>query len=281
MEIFINNEFVDADRARIHVSDLAIQRGYGIFDFLRVRNGVPLYLNGYLDRFIRSAEIMRLQGIPDRETLRSVIGELVSRNAIPDSGIKMILTGGYSPDAYELVKGNLIISQQPLSFAPSSQGQQGIKIITHSYRREIPEVKTINYIMGVWLQSKVKESKAADVLYHMGNEVTEFPRCNFFLVTKDNEVVTPGKQILNGITRMNVLRKAAEKFKTLERTVTLDDVRSAKEAFLTSTTKGIVPIVMVDDHMVGNGRPGEVSLELQRSLAVLEKEELEIAQELK
>ncbi len=274
MDAFLNNEFIPLDRASLHVSDLAIQRGYGIFDFFRIKDHVPLYLNDYLDRFYRSAEVMGLQGIMEREQLRGVIAELIQRNKMAEAGIKMILTGGYSPDAYQPVKGNFIISQHPLVLPSQKQVEGGIKIITYPYRRDIPEVKTINYIMGVWLQKNVKESSAADVLYHLNDEVTEFPRCNFFLVTKEGALVTSDKHILHGITRMKVIQEARKLIKVEERTVTLHDVALAQEAFLTSTTKGILPIVKVDERTVGDGRPGPITHSLCEALGHLERQEI-------
>lgn len=275
MDAYLNNEFIPLDRASLHVSDLAIQRGYGIFDFFRVKDHVPLYLNDYIDRFYRSAQVMGLQGIMEREQLRAVIAELIERNKMSEAGIKMILTGGYSPDAYQPVKGNFIVTQHPLVLPTQKQVEEGIKIITYPYRRDIPEVKTINYIMGVWLQKKVKEKNAADVLYHLNDEVSEFPRCNFFLVNKEGTLVTSDKHILHGITRMKVLQVAQKIMKVEERTMTLHDVALAKEAFLTSTTKGILPIVTVDDWIVGDGKPGPITHALHEALERLERVEIE------
>ncbi len=275
MDAYLNSEFIPLDRASLHVSDLAIQRGYGIFDFFRVKDHVPLYLNDYLNRFYRSAEVMGLQGIMEREQLRAVIAELIDRNKMSEAGIKMILTGGYSPDAYQPVKGNFIITQHPLVLPTQKQVEDGIKIITYPYQRDIPEVKTINYIMGVWLQKKVKENGAADVLYHLNDEVSEFPRCNFFLITREGTLVTSDKHILHGITRMKVLQVAKKLMKVEERTVTLHDVSLAKEAFLTSTTKGILPIVKVDERLVGDGGPGPITHSLHEALRQLEFMEIE------
>jgi branched-subunit amino acid aminotransferase/4-amino-4-deoxychorismate lyase len=204
-----------------------------------------------------------------------VIHELIQRNGMPDAGMKMIFTGGYSPDAYQPVKGNFLISQHALVLPTAEQVDKGIKIITYPYRRDIPEVKTINYIMGVWLQKNVKEAGAADVLYHRDGEVSEFPRCNFFLVTREGVLVTPSKHILHGITRMKVLKLAQGMMRVEERSVTLNDLAQAQEAFLTSTTKKILPIVTVDSTTVGQGKPGPVTRQLYNALDELEQREIE------
>lgn len=271
MYTFLNDSFVPDDKAFLHVSDLSIQRGYGIFDFFRVMDNYPLFIEDYLERLYVSAKEMHLKVPYETGQLKSLIFELIQKNNIPMSGIKVILTGGYSPDGYQLAdKANLIMVQKPMSFPPAGFPTEGIKIITHEYLRDKPHVKTINYVVGIWIQNKVLEKKAADVLYHYKGEVSEFPRCNFFIVRKDNTVVTPGENILEGVTRKHVLRLAAKKYKVEIGRVTLDDARAAKEAFLTSTSKRIVPITQIDESIIGEGKPGRVTNDLYDDLVALE-----------
>lgn len=276
MYTFLNTDFVEEEKAVLHVSDLAIQRGYGIFDFLRVMDNHPMFLDDHLNRFYASASEMRLEVQYTKEEFKSILLELIAKNNIPMSGIKITLTGGYSPDGYQLIKPNLIITQQPLNLSVNPI-QKGIKVITHEYVREMPHVKTINYLMGVWTQKKMMEQQASDVLYQIKGEVSEFPRCNFFIVREDGVVVTPAKNILSGVTRKNVLKLASKKFSIKEEVVTLNDITSAREAFLTSTTKRIIPITQVDDHRIGDGAPGPVALELFADLIQLEEAELRTA----
>lgn len=270
MYVYLNDQFVESEKATLHISDLAIQRGYGIFDFFRVRENVLLYVDDHLDRFLHSASIMHLSAPGTKEELLSVLQELLQKNNLPDSGIRMILTGGYSPDAYQPVTPNFIIMQSPLVI-PDSSVPKSISVITHEFVRDIPEAKTINYTMGIWLQKKIKEQQADDVLYHTNGVVTEFPRCNFFIVTKDNTIITPGKNALNGVTRKRILELAGSSFTVKEGPVTFDDMREAKEAFLTSSTKRIQAIVKIDGQPVGNGMPGEITSKLLHRLLETEK----------
>ncbi|MDX5421838.1 MAG: aminotransferase class IV [Hymenobacteraceae bacterium] len=270
----INQEVMPLDRAFLHVSDLSIQRGYGVFEYCKVHQDHPFFLEDYLDRFYNSAALMELTIPYSRESLKLVIEELTQKNNLPVSGIKMILTGGYSATGYEPEEPNLIITQQPLSMPTQEQLDRGFKIISHEYMREVPHAKTINYSIGIRLIKKIKEKGADDVLYQQQGVVSEFPRCNFFIVKQDNTIVTPAKNVLPGITRKNVLNLAARKFKVEEGTVTLEDIARAKEAFLTSTTKRIVPIVQLDETIIGNGKPGAVTLGLLEDLVMLEKEQL-------
>jgi branched-chain amino acid aminotransferase len=271
MYSFFNNEFLLADKAYIHVSDLATQRGYGIFDFFKVVNSRPLFLDDYFDRFYRSAKAMRLTISLSREELGNAIHELIAKNGQADCGIKMILTGGYSSDGYEIASPNLIITQHSLVMPGQATLEKGIKVITHEYVRDIPHVKSINYIMGIWLQKQVKEQQAADVLYHINGQVSEFPRCNLFMVREDNVVITPSERVLHGITRKNILKLSGKKFVVQEENISLYQVYQAREVFLTSTTKRIVPIIQVNDQVIGNGKPGNTTLSLLNELIELER----------
>jgi branched-chain amino acid aminotransferase len=271
MYVYLNDQFIEQEKASLHISDLAIQRGYGVFDFFRVRDNVLLYVEDHLDRFINSASIMHLSSPYPKEKLLFILHDLLKINNLPDSGIRMILTGGYSPDAYQPVSPNFIIIQTPLLIS-DSPNPKPVSIITHEFVRDIPDAKTINYTMGIWLQKKVKEQQADDVLYHMNGVVTEFPRCNFFIVTKDNTIITPGKNALHGVTRKKILELRGIHFKVKEGPVTLDDIHNAKEAFLTSSTKRIQAITKVDGKPVGNGTPGEITTGLLNLLQEAERE---------
>jgi len=273
----LNDEILPLAKAFLHVSDLSIQRGYGIFDFFKIQDGYPFFLHDYLDRFYHSASVMHLEVPHKPEVLKSILYQLIEKNNLPESGIKMILTGGYSADGYQLDNPNLIITQHSLLLPPREQIEKGIKIITHEYRRDLPTAKTINYSMGIWLIDKIKERRAADVLYHEKGIVSEFPRCNFFIVKHDNTLVTPDNHVLRGITRKNVLKLATDSYSAEEGVITIKDIHQAKEAFLTSTTKRIVPIVQIDDKVIGNGKPGAITLSLLDDLVALEVEDHKIS----
>ena len=276
MYTYLQNKIVPAEKAFLHVRDLSIQRGYGVFDFFKIKDGHPFFLNDYLERFYNSAKIMHLTVPHSPEELESIIYQLIQKNNIEESGIKIILTGGYSEDGYQPAEPNLILTQHPLTLPAKEQIEKGVKIIAHDYVRDLPAAKTINYSMGIWLINQVKIQQAYDVLYHQNKIVSEFPRCNFFIVKKDNTVVTPVDRVLRGITRKNILKLAAHRYKAEEGIITLDDIHEAKEAFLTSTTKRIVPIVQINNTLINDGKPGAVSLSLLEDLITLEQDDLRL-----
>lgn len=270
MIAFVNNQFIEESKATLGISDLSIQRGYGVFDFFRTSNFTPLFLDDYLDRFFTSAATLRLQPMHSKKELKKIIGEMIRQNNIADASFRLILTGGYSGDSYQPASPNFIIIQQAVQLPGNENFIKGIKIILHEYMRDLPTAKSINYLMGVYLQEKVKQKEADDVLYHKDGCVLEFPRSNVFVVTKDGKVVTPAENVLKGITRKKVLELARQKYTVEERAVTIDELKNAAEVFLTSTTKRIIPVLSIDNTEIGDGKPGKITAFLLQAFLKME-----------
>lgn len=229
------------------LDDLGLQRGYGIFDFLRVSAGVPLFIDDHLDRFFRSAAIMRLPVQESGEEIRSVIRRLLAENNMPSSGIRILLTGGPSPDGYRISRPRLAVVQMPMAPAPEEISLTGLRLLTYPFRRQLADVKTTDYLMAIWLQPWLKENGGDDILYHDNGRVSECPRCNFFIVTKEGTLVTPALHMLHGITRKHVIALAQGMgIRVEERDLTVEEVYAADEAFITASTKRIIPVRQVD-----------------------------------
>lgn len=263
---FVNDSLVPADEAVLLVGDMAIQRGYGIFDFFKILGGVPIYLDEHLDRFFYSAAQMRLDAGLNRAELKERIGALLERNGLPDSGVRLTLTGGYAADGYSVARPNLVITQKPLTGLIVYDPVQSVRLMSYPHMRQLPEVKTIDYLMAIWLQPVLRDKGVDDVLYHRDGVIAECPRSNFFLVTDRDVLVTPGANVLKGITRMKVLEAAKGHLAVEEREVLLEELRTAKEAFITSTTKQVMPVKEVDGMRVGDGRIGPVARLLSAEL---------------
>lgn len=248
---FSNNQIQEINTAGVPVTDLLVQRGYGIFDFLRVAKDKPLFIEAHLDRFFTSAEIMRLNIPQTREDIKNIVGELIEKNKMSYSGIRMIIAGGDAPDGYTIEHPHLIIVQAPLAEPTLTLPSTGIKLASYNYQRQIPEVKTTDYLMAVWLQPWMKQQGADDILYHHNGVVSECPRSNFFIVTSDNVLVTAEKNMLKGVTRKNILAVClANGIRVETRDLLLSEISTAKEAFITSSTKRIIPVHQVDDNIL-------------------------------
>ncbi len=264
MIAYVNGQFLSEDEAVLNVSDLSIQRGYGVFDFFRTKNYIPLFLENYLDRFFNSASLLHLHPVLSREEIRQAIFSLQEKNNQGDSGFRMILTGGYAKDSYTPVNPNLVIIQQELQLPNFTDFEKGISVITHEYERELPAAKSINYLIAVWLQEKISQKKASDVIYHKDGFVSELPRANIFIVTRDDKIITPSRNMLFGVTRMKLIELITRNGLPFEeRDLGLDEVFGAKEVFMTNTTRRIFPIVAIDDKTIGTGSAGNLTRKLR------------------
>ncbi|RYF97248.1 MAG: amino acid aminotransferase [Chitinophagaceae bacterium] len=256
----INGVQLDIDKAGIGVNDLALQRGYGIFDFFKIIDNKPVFVQFHLDRFYRSASGMHLTVKYSREELISQVLQLVAANDLPVSGVKLTLTGGYSSDGFTLGEPNLIITQSALPSYRDINGN-GISIITWEHQRQMPEVKTIDYLMAVYLQPVLKERNAQDVLYHNNGLLSECPRSNIFIVNRNGQVLTPANNVLAGITRGRILELQTD-IDIRPADITLEDLDNAAEVFITSSTKNILPVTRINNRVIGDGQPGFITQRL-------------------
>ena len=270
--VSINNQLVLAADAKVGVGDLAMHRGYGIFDYFKVVDGRPIFMDDHFNRFFNSAKEMHLDVMLDRDELRKTITELMEHNNMPNSGIKLLLTGGYSEDGYKMGKPNLIILQYPLGFKEGNKVETGLKLATVNHQRQLPSIKTIDYLMAVRLHPFMKENGFDDVLYHNNGTVTECPRANFWIVS-GNEIRTAANNILRGITRSKVLDFKVDGYTIVERDFTLDDLANAQEAFITSTTQYAYPVAAIDEKEIGDGKIGPVTRSVKEMLLKLIKAE--------
>lgn len=258
---WINGKFIPSAEAKIHVSDLAIQRGYGIFDFLKIVDNQPLFIDDYLDRFYHSAKEMFLPVKYGRETLKQIVQELIGINALPHSGIRLELTGGYSKDAYTIAEPNFMLIQQPLKLSETI-ASTGLKLKTYPHQRQLPHIKTIDYLISIRTLSSDGYRDVDDILYFNAQSVTECPRANFFIVTKQGTLKTAKEQILSGITRKHLIDLAAGHIPVEIGHMTLEETYGAKEAFVSSTTKNVAPVTMIDNQLIGDGQIGPVTKKL-------------------
>jgi len=259
--VYLHDRFLNEEKASISIHDLGVQRGYAIFDFFRLVGNKPLHLNEHLDRFFFSAEQMRLEVPKSRDDLKLIINEMIWENELPNTGFRIQLTGG-DTNGVDQFHPTLFITQ--IEFPPPTPEQMGngIHLITYEHQRQLPQVKSTDYLMSIWLQPYMQQQGGDDILYCSNRFLRESPRSNIFVVTKEAKVATPGENILKGITRKKVLEVAAANYPVEEREIHMDEIASASEVFLTSTTKQILPVSKIDGITICDGSPGVVTKRL-------------------
>ncbi len=256
---YFNGDLVPFGDLHLHVSDLLFQRGYGVFDYFRSRNGSIPWLEDYMERLFTSLELSGIELELDREQFAAVIHSLQQRNGMENGAFKVIVTGGYS-DTLESMTGpaNLVILNLAWEKPPEESFKKGVSLISERFLRPNPEVKTLYYFNTLRLQKKLREYNAVDVMYYT-ERISEASRANLFFV-KDGRVSTPASHILKGITRKQVLSLFGE--------IHVEDVMAGHlydfdEMFLTATSRDVTPVVSVEGKKIGNGTPGPVTREIR------------------
>lgn len=225
--------------------DLAIHRSFAVFDYCIFRDKVIIYIEDYIQRFRNSIRAMDLELEMTNEALLDAVHTLIQKNDVVEGGIKFIFTGGASVNAYDLDKASLLIFILPIPTYPDVYFESGMKLISLAYVRDFPMVKSTNYFVSLAFRKKLEEHGAQDFVYHMNDIVSESSRSNLFLV-KDGVIKTPRHNILEGVTRKHTIRISNGIAPLKITDLSLNDFYNADEVFLTSTTKGIMPIAQMD-----------------------------------
>jgi branched-chain amino acid aminotransferase len=260
---YVDGKFVPADQAAIPVDDLAIVRGIGVFDLVRTRSGRPCFLNEHIERLFRSAADIGLDMPWSHEDLRRVALETLSRNTVDEANLRIIVTGGSSSD-FITPEGNprLLVLVTPRPRQPDWWRAKGVKVITLKVQRSFPGAKSIDYLPAAVALRKAKSADAIEAIYLDEQcHAQEGTTSNLFVI-RDGTLVTPGRGVLSGITRQVVLDIAKRHYPVEIRDIPKDELLTAPEVFITGTNKGLVPVVRIDDSVIGSGQPGPVTRNL-------------------
>jgi branched-chain amino acid aminotransferase len=252
---YINGKITLEDRASISIKDLGLLRGYSVFDFLRTYNGQPFFLHEHLARLANSAKLVGLKMPVSKLEIGKVINKLLRINKHKEAAIKIIVTGGISKDGltYDKNYSTIIIITKEIPPRQDKIYKKGIKLITYDFQRNNAGAKTTDYITMLKLQDQKERFGASEILYTNKGFVLEGATSNVFIF-KNNTLITPKNNILAGITKKVVMKLAAKKFKVEERDIKISEIKKATGAFITSTTREILPVVKIDSTKIGSGR---------------------------
>jgi branched-chain amino acid aminotransferase len=256
---YIDGKFLPEKDAGIPVNDLAILRGYGIFDFLRTYGGKPFHLKDHLKRLEHSAKSIDLKLPLSLEEIHDIVIETLKRNQHKDSNVRIVVTGGQTADSITPCgKPRLLVMVTEVCPCPTKWYEDGVKIITVPLERQIPAAKSLNYLSAILALKEAYQQKAVEAVYtDRRKNLREGTTSNFFIFI-DGKMITPGtEEILPGITRQVVLELAEHEFEVQIRDIHMDELAKAQGAFLSSSSKQVLPVVQVDNLIIGTGKPCE------------------------
>ena len=217
------------------------------------------WLEDYVERLYRSLKLADIEVDLHRKEFISIIRELQEKNDLNNGAYKVIVSGGYS-DNLETAgsKANMVILSLAWNRPEPETYSKGVGLISETFVRPNPEIKTLYYFNTLRLQKKLRKYNAVDVMFH-SRSISEASRANLFFV-KGDQVITPASDILKGITRKRVLTL----FPDIQvKDIDADLLYDVDEIFMTSTTRDVTPVVAVEGRKIGSGVPGPVTKEIQ------------------
>lgn len=269
--VYVNGEFVAEDQAKISIFDRGFLFADGVYEVSSVIHGKLLDNQAHLARLRRSlAELNMPSPASDAEIL-SVQKSLIERNDLQEGAVYLQVTRGPAERdfAYPVnPQPSLLMFTQRKNLLQAPQVADGISVISvPDIRWQRRDIKTVALLAQSMAKQAAIDAGANDAWMVEDGYVTEGSSNNAFIVDPHGTLITRqlGSEILHGITRAAVLRLIeTESIKLEERAFTIDEARAASEAFITSATTFVWPVVKLDGHTIGSGKPGPVADKLRK-----------------
>jgi D-alanine transaminase len=267
--VFVNGSFLPEDEGKVSIFDRGFLFADGVYEVTAVVGGKLVDYDPHMERLERSLKELRMAWPCGKAELRAMHEELVRRNALNEGIIYMQVTRGAADRDFKFPKDaapTLVAFTQEMRLADNPNARTGVKVVTIAdIRWARRDIKTVMLLAPVLGKQEAYEKGAHEGWMVEEGFVTEGTSSNAYIV-KDGKVITRGlsNAILAGCTRRSLFRLAKEHgVEVEERVFTPEEAYGADEAFLTSASQFVMPIVEIDGHRIGGGQPGPVTRKLR------------------
>ena len=271
--VYVNGDYLPENEAKVSIFDRGFLMADGVYEVTSVLDGKLIDFDGHAKRLQRSLDELEMAAPISTEELLEVHRELVRKNDLVEGMIYLQVTRGAPndrdfvfPDPEETPSTIVLFTQSKPGLADNPVARKGIRVISIDDirwgRRDIKTVQLLYPSMGKMI---AKKAGADDAWMIEDGFVTEGTSNNAYIV-KGNKIITRAlsNDILHGITRAAVLRFAREaQMEVEERNFTIEEARAADEAFITSASTFVMPVVEIDGEKLGDGTPGQVAPRLR------------------
>jgi branched-chain amino acid aminotransferase len=232
------------EQAVIPLNNIEYSYGFGVYESIRVSNGYAYFIEEHCERLMNSAAVIDLEHNFRPEIVQQLVEDLIAKNEVGNCNIKLLLIGGKTKDSARLY----IMCLNPL-YPDRQMYKQGVHCIVYNHERNFPSAKTLNMLPSYLAYRQAKVNSAYDALFvNRAGCITEGTRSNFFVAKGRTIFTPPAGEVLQGVTRANVIRVAQEEgFEIIETEISLDDLNHYKNAFITNTSVKILPIKTIED----------------------------------
>ncbi len=274
--VYVNGGYQKYPDAMLHVEDRSVQFADGVYEVCEVLGGCLVDERLHMQRLLRSLSELRIKPPMSLRALGVILRETVRRNHVVNGTVYVQITRGAARRDFIFPAANtpcgvICFARRASSAGNEAKAARGLKVITlPDIRWGRPDIKSVSLLPNALAKQAAKDAGADDAWFvDSAGYVTEGASNNAWIVTNDGLLVTrpaADSRILRGITRQ-VLLSAIERnsYKFEERAFTVDEAKNAREAFLTSASALVMPVVSIDGHRIADGSPGDFTLEVRRS----------------
>ncbi len=270
---YVNGLYMPKSESYVHIEDRGYQFADGIYEVVPIFKHQVVDETGHLDRLFYSLKELQIIPPVQRSSLQIIIREIMRRNKLKEGMIYIQVSRGVAPRNHVFpsadTRASLIVYAQPKNFSKVLEiAQKGVSVITvEDQRWKRCDIKSISLLPNILAKQAAME-KGAYEAWQMDEKglITEGSSSSAWIVTQDGVLVTPPGSflILNGITRLSVLQIARDyQIPIEERRFHRDELKTAKEAFITSASSFCIPVIKADDQLIADGKPGPLADKLR------------------
>ena len=269
--VFVNDKFINETEAKISIFDRGFLFADAVYEVTAIIDGKILEWDGHITRLKRSLNELDIKMPIETNKLLDIHYKLIDKNNLTEGLIYLQISRGEDDRSFDYpdsnVKPTVVLFTQVKSLQESKLSKIGMKVISvPDMRWARRDIKTVQLLAPSMCKMMAKKSNKDDAWMVQDGFVTEGTSNNAYIITKDNVLVTRNlsNDILAGVTRRSILKYAEEaQVKIEERPFTIEEAKNASEAFVSSATTFIGPVVEIDNKIIGDGKPGKQSLRLR------------------
>ena len=269
--VFVNDEFINETEAKVSIFDRGFLFADAVYEVTAIIDGKILEWDGHITRLKRSLNELDIKMPIETNKLLDIHYKLIDKNNLTEGLIYLQISRGVDDRSFDYpdsnVKPTIVLFTQVKSLQESNLSKNGMKVISvPDIRWARRDIKTVQLLAPSMCKMMAKKSNKDDAWMVQDGFVTEGTSNNAYIITKDNVLVTRNlsNDILAGVTRRSILKYAKEaQIKVEERPFTIEEAKNASEAFVSSATTFIGPVVEIDNKIIGDGKPGKQSLRLR------------------
>lgn len=268
---YVNGRYVPHGEGAVHIEDRGFQFADGVYEVIPIINDNLVDAGPHLDRLDRSLSELGINWPMNRRVFELVMAELIGRNGVSEGLIYLQVTRGVAPRDHKFPKGvpaSVVMTTKRVPFLSQKKLSDGVKVITiPDIRWTRCDIKTVSLLPNCMGKTAAAEAGAYEA-WQVDRDgfVTEGTSSNAWIVTADDKLLTrpANEDILRGVTRQTLMRIASEEgLSYAEQAFSVEEAKAAREAFVSSATSFITPVVQIDDVKIGDGKPGPLSHRLQ------------------